>query len=109
MLTKRKSEQNKIIKHIEEKIELNLKINISELEKLLELNYEIVFEYNGDNYEIIQYRNYIELHYNCFYANNKTNSLYYTKFTNPKELIDNAKICDKKIAEIINEIKIISF
>lgn len=109
MLIKRKSEQNKLIKHIQEKIELNQKINISELEKLLELNYEIVFEYNGDKYEIIQNRNYIELHNNCFYVDNKTNSLFYAKFTNPKEFIENAKICDKKIAQIINEIKIISF
>lgn len=104
MLIERKNKN----KHIE-KIELNQKINIFELEKLLKLNYEIVFEYNGVIYEIIQNRNYIEFHNNCFYLDNVTNSLSYAKFIDPKEFIENAKIGDKKIAQIINDIRIISY
>lgn len=109
MLFKRKRKRNKIIKHIQKKIEITQKINIFEFEKLLQLNYEIVFEYNGDKYEIIQNENYIELHNNCFFVDKSTKSLSYTKFTNSKEFIENAKIGDKKISQIINEIKIISF
>lgn len=75
----------------------------------MKLNYEIVFEYNGVIYEIIQNRNYIELHNNFFYVDNVTNSLSYAKFINSKEFIENAKIGDKKIAQIINDIKIIDY
>ena len=68
MVFKRRCEQVKLIKNIEEKIMLNHKINIYELEKLLELNYEMVFEYNGKTYEIVQNSNYIELYNDCFYC-----------------------------------------
>lgn len=109
MVFKRRCEQVKLIKNIEEKIMLNHKINIYELEKLLELNYEMVFEYNGKTYEIVQNSNYIELYNDCFYEDSIIKSLSYSRFTTPKDFIDNAKIDDKNIAQIIKDIKIVSF
>lgn len=109
MVFKRRCEQVKLIKNVEEKIMLNHKINIYELEKLLELNYEMVFEYNGKTYEIVQNSNYIELYNDCFYEDSIIKSLSYSRFTTPKDFIDNAKIDDKNITQIIKDIKIVSF
>ena len=106
MLFKRKHEKM-TIKNIEEKIETNQKINIFELEKLLELRYEIVFEYKGKSYEIIQNGKFIELYNDCFYEDHETKWLSYTKYSSPKEFIENAKIGDRLIAQVMDEIRII--
>lgn len=108
MLIKKRKKQG-ITNDLRKKDESTQKITILELKKMLELNCEIVFEYEKEEYEIVQNGNYIELHYNCIYKDGVTKSLYYHKFTSPKDFIENAMIHDKKIEQIINDIKIIIY
>lgn len=108
MLIKKRKTQG-ITNNFQNKSESNQKITILEFKKMLELNYEIVFEYEKKEYAIVQNGNYIEFHYNCIYDNGVTKSLYYLKFSSPKDFMENAKIHDKKIEQIINDIKIISY
>lgn len=106
VLKKKNNKKNQKISDIEKKIKLYGKINLSEFEFLLELNWEITFEYNGEVYEIIQ-NSCIELYCNCFYEDGKTKFLSYTKFFNPKDFIKNATIQNKKFSLIINDINIL--
>lgn len=106
MLIKKRKKQG-IINDFLNKTEFNQKITILEFKKMLELNYEIVFEYENEEYAIVQNGNFIELHYNCTYENGVTRSLYYLKFSSPNDFMENVKIHDKNIEQIINDIKII--
>ena len=106
IMIKRNDKQN--VNEIQRKITLNGRINIYELKRLLDSNYEITFEYRNEIYEIIQNGFFIELHYNCFYENNKTKSLSCVKFLNSNEFIENAIIGGKHVVQIINKIKILN-
>ena len=101
-----KKDNQKNIKEIE-KIRMNGKISICDLQKLLDLNYEITFEYENEIYEIIQNGDFIELHFDCSYVFNKTKSLSYVQFLNSTDFIENAVIKGKKIIQIIDEIEIL--
>lgn len=107
MLIKKRKKQG--ITNNFQKNELTKKITISEFKNMLELNYEIVFEYEKEQYEIVQNGNYIEFHYNCIYEDGVTKSSYYLKFSSPNDFIENALIHDKRIEQIIDDIKIISY
>lgn len=106
IMIKRNDKQN--VNEIQRKITLNGRINIYELKRLLDSNYEITFEYRDEIYEIIQNDFFIELHYNCFYENKKTKSLSCVKFLNSNEFIENAIIGGKHVVQIINKIKILN-
>ncbi len=102
---KRNHKQN--VNEIQRKIAMNGRINIYELKRLLDSKYEITFEFKDEIYEIIQNGFFIELHYSCFYENNKTKSLSCVKFLNSIDFIENAVICGEHIFQIIDEIKIL--
>lgn len=107
MIRKRSNLQDKEISRIEEKIKLTQKINLFELKKLLELHWEITIEYNGEVFEIIMNGHFIELYSNCFYDRGKWRSTTFAKFASVNEFIEDAKIYDKKISQIIDEIIIL--
>lgn len=95
------------INEIHKQIELNSKITVCQFEELLNLNFEIIFQYDGKTYEVIQNGMFIELHNDCFYENGKTKSVSFSKYLSSKEFMENAEIQGKSFVEVISQIKIL--
>lgn len=104
-----KKRHNIKIDQIEKQIQLNGKITVCQLEELLNLNFEITFEYDKRIYEVIQNGTFIELHNDCFYENGKSKSLSFVRFSDSTEFIRTAEIQGKSIADVIGQIKILHY
>ena len=95
------------VDEIEDKIRTTGKIDISELEYIVYLGWEIFFKYNDEEYEVIQNGSVIELYCGVLYDGFKSQSESVQKFSTPKEFVTKAQLKGQNIAKVIDKIIIL--